>query len=122
MNLKLFATFIFYFLLIQCSFAQGDWIACGDDKVMIIDSKTAINGKAKVVWTWKVSEATEIPAGYQKLMIPLDECKPVEGGKQLLITSSGGGALLLDKATKKYYFMQRYPWRIQQICCLIIVS
>lgn len=42
-------------------------------------------------------------------MVPLDECKPVNGGKEILLTSSGGGALLLDKETKECRFYAHVP-------------
>lgn len=42
-------------------------------------------------------------------MVPLDECKPVNGGKEILLTSSGGGALLLDKETKQCRFYAHVP-------------
>ena len=54
---------------------------------------------------WKVEEAqSQIPEKYQKLLIPLDECKSVDNGSKLLLTSSGGGVLLLEKDTKKCLF------------------
>src|SRR5690606_37008048 len=79
--------------------AQADLVACGGDKVMLIDSKKSTPGRPFFTFTWKVSEAGDLPLPYKKLMVPLDECKPVGKGKQLLLTSSGGGVVLLDIAT-----------------------
>lgn len=85
-------------------------IACGDDKVVIIDAGKSTEDSTHIVWRWQVSEAvSQLPPEYQKLMVPLDECKPVNGGKEILLTSSGGGALLLDKETKECRFYAHVP-------------
>ncbi len=84
-------------------------IACGDDKVIIIDEQTSEDENVKINWSWSVSKATDLPEKYQKLLIPFDECKPVDKGKKLLLTSSGGGVVLLDIATKKSLFYAYAP-------------
>ncbi|MCH5714924.1 DUF6528 family protein [Niabella hibiscisoli] len=89
--------------------AQSDLVACGGDKIIMIDSRKSTSLKAHISWTWQVAEATELPEAYRKIMVPLDECKPVQGGKQLLITSSGGGVALLDVASKKVLFYANSP-------------
>lgn len=105
-------------LLLACSMllgfclkatAQWDLVACGDDKVMLIDSRKSVKGQAAIVWTWTVAEACDLPLPYRQLMVPLDECKPIDGGKKLLLTSSGGGAVLLDIKTKKVLFYAKVP-------------
>lgn len=83
-------------------------IACGDDQVMIIDKNASEGTKVKMLWNWKVKEATDIPAIYQKLMVPTDECKPVSDNR-VLITSSGGGIVLVDRMTKKSIFYAQVP-------------
>ena len=85
-------------------------IACGDDKLLIISPEQSQGEEAKVVWQWKVSDvAGQIPEKYQKLMIPLDDCKPIDHNKKILLTSSGGGAVLLDRTTKKCLFYADVP-------------
>lgn len=108
---------IFYSLAIllmgvaSCSFPkEKQIIACGDDKAVIIDVEQSTEDSTHIVWRWKVSDAaSQLPLEYQKLMVPLDECKPVNGGKEILLTSSGGGALLLDKETKQCRFYAHVP-------------
>jgi len=56
-----------------------------------------------------VKEATNLPPQYQKLLVPLDECKPVRTNTQLLLTSSGGGAILLDRKTRRPLFHAHAP-------------
>lgn len=94
---------------LQSAEAQPDLIACGQDKALIINSKRSNKDVADIQWSWKVPDAADLPPGYQKWMVPLDECKPVEGGKKLLLTSSGGGVALLDVASKKVLFYAYSP-------------
>ncbi|HLP71622.1 MAG TPA: DUF6528 family protein [Bacteroidales bacterium] len=83
-------------------------IACGDDQVLIIDKNTSEGKNVKLLWNWKVKEATDLPAIYQKLMVPTDECKPVSDDR-VLIASSGGGIVLVDRKTKKSIFYAQVP-------------
>jgi len=92
-----------------CNPTPDEIIVCGDDTVIIIDDTASDSTDVKINWGWKVSEASYIPADYQKLMIPTDECKPVDGNSKILITSSGGGVVLVDRETKKTLFYARVP-------------
>lgn len=109
MNFKLIFALLVALQVADAAIAQADLVACGDDKVVMIDSRRSTPSKAYITWTWKVEEAGELPEAYRKIMVPLDECKPVLGGKQLLITSSGGGVALLDIASKKILFYAQSP-------------
>lgn len=109
MNFKIVFALLIASLITITTKAQADLVACGGDKVVMIDSRKSTPGKAHITWTWKVGEAMDFPEEYRKIMVPLDECKPVKGGKQLLITSSGGGVALLDVASKKVLFYANSP-------------
>lgn len=88
---------------------KGFWVACGGNEVMLIDPN-ATESKSPVVWNWKVSEAEEqLPLPYQKLLVPLDECKLIDNNTKLLLTSSGGATCLLDIKTKKVEFYAQTP-------------
>ena len=82
---------------------------CGDDKVMIIDKSASDSTNVKVIWQWTVSDAADLPAAYQKYLVPTDECKPVDYNSKILITSSGGGVVLIDRETKKPLFFAHVP-------------
>ncbi len=84
-------------------------IACGDDKVLIIDLDNSTGENVKVVWEWTVGDAADLSSGMKKLMVPTDDCKPVDGGKKILVTSSGGGVVLIDRQTKKILFSAKVP-------------
>ncbi|WP_460760940.1 DUF6528 family protein [Niabella terrae] len=105
---------LLYFLMVMGLFpvgvrAQQRLVLCGGDQVRILDVASSDSTAGKTIWAWKVSEASEIPAAYQRLLIPLDECKPVDQGRKLLLTSSGGAVILLDTATRKILFYARVP-------------
>lgn len=106
--LQSFAVLIALLITITAG-AQTDLVACGGDNVVMIDSRKSTPSKAHITWSWKVEDATDLPGEYRKIMVPLDECKPVKGGKQLLLTSSGGGVALLDVATKRVLFYAHSP-------------
>ncbi len=105
----LFSSVCFFF--VSCSNRQpSEIIACGDDKIIIIDEQASDENNVKIVWSWKVSEAaSQLPEIYQKYLIPLDECKPVDDNKNILATSSGGGVVLIERATKKCLFYAYAP-------------
>lgn len=85
-------------------------IVCGDDKALILDIEQSEGEKVHVVWDWNVADvANTLPEAYQKYLVPLDECKVVDGGKKILLTSSGGGVLLLDRASKACLFYAHVP-------------
>ncbi len=92
-----------------CGRNPGEIIACGDDKVIVIDSKTSDKENVNITWRWKVSDAKDLPEVYQKYMIPTDECKPAERASKILITSSGGGVVLVDRKTNKTLFYAHVP-------------
>lgn len=95
--------------MVSCDRKPSEIIACGDDQVIVINSKASDKENVNIIWRWKVSDATDLPEGYQKYMIPTDECKPVEGDRKILITSSGGGVVLVDRKTKKSLFYAHVP-------------
>ncbi|MDR2039179.1 MAG: DUF6528 family protein [Bacteroidales bacterium] len=104
--------FIICLFFVSCSNNNPyhELIACGDDKILIIDEQASNGTDVKVVWSWKVAEAaSQLPERYQKYLVPLDECKPVDGGKNLLVTSSGGGVVLIERSTKKCLFYAYAP-------------
>lgn len=95
--------------MVSCDRKPSEIIACGDDQVIVINSKASDKENVNIIWRWKVSDATDLPEGYQKYMIPTDECKLVEGDRKILITSSGGGVVLVDRKTKKSLFYAHVP-------------
>ena len=96
-------------VVMSCGRKHDEIIACGDDQVIVIDSEASNGENVLVTWRWKISEVTDLPEKYQKILKPTDECKPVDGHKKILITSSGGGVVLVDRETKKSLFYTHSP-------------
>lgn len=88
---------------------KGYWIACGDDKVLIINPTISSDSSA-VIWRWQFKEsADQIPEEYGNYFKSIDECKPVFANKKILITSSTGATCLLNIADKKIEFYAKTP-------------
>lgn len=88
---------------------KGYWVACGDDKVLIINPAIGSDSPA-IVWKWQFGEsANQIPKEYSNYFKSIDECKPVFSNKKILITSSTGATCLLNIADKKIEFYAKTP-------------
>lgn len=75
-------------------------IACGSNKVYIFDeflARTSHNYKDGLMWEWDASSAKSLIGA---TMDHIDDAKPVNDNKQLLVTSSYNWACLVDIATK----------------------
>jgi hypothetical protein len=74
---------------------------CGEDEVFILD----LRGEApRKVWSWRAAERPELPEEFRKKFGSIDECKPVDGGRKILISSSGGAIALVEHASGKVLF------------------
>lgn len=87
----------------------GHFVACGDDKVFIIDPDRSDQEHTEITWQWNAQEADDIPPEYKGYLKSLDECKPVMDNSKLLICSSSGATLLIDIASKAVEFYARTP-------------
>jgi hypothetical protein len=81
--------------------------ACGDDQVRELTiGSTAITES----WRWTAKAAADLPPDYRNALLGhIDECKPVENGRAILVTASTGGAVLIDRATGRVRFRARVP-------------
>jgi len=79
---------------------------CGADEVFILD----VRGEApRKVWSWRAAERPELPEEFRKKFGSTDECKPVDGGRKILISSSGGAVALVERASGKVLFYAAVP-------------
>lgn len=86
---------------------HGSVYACGDDQVR--ELRITADG-ATESWRWSAHDAADLPDDYRtRLLDHIDECKPVDDGRAILVTSSTGGAVLIDRATGKVRFRARVP-------------
>ena len=101
-------------LLLLASCATGpssarpsDLIVCGGDEVVILDLRDA--SAPKQIWSWRAADRPELPEPFRKKFASTDDCKPVDGGRKILITSSGGAAALVERSTGRVLFHATAP-------------
>lgn len=81
--------------------------ACGDDQVR---EYRLTDDSAVETWRWTAADAKDLPDAYRtRLLAHVDDCKPVEGGKAILVTASTGGVVLIDRATGRVRFRATAP-------------
>ena len=81
-------------------------IFCGDNMVYMIDAGLAdeTGYKNAVTWSWDATAAASTLGLAASRCNHLDDCKPVDNGKKLLVTSSYNWCVLLDIATGQVLF------------------
>ena len=102
--LTLIAAVTMLFLAVESSAAlppSGELIVCGWDEVYILDMSTQ---PPKKVWSWKAANRPDLPEAMWTKFQHTDDCKPVDGGRRILISSSTGGVALVERATGKVMF------------------
>lgn len=85
----------------------SDLIVCGGDEVVILNLRDP-SGPRKV-WSWRAADRPELPEALRNKFGSTDDCKPVEGGRKILITSSGGAVALVERATGNVLFHAAAP-------------
>lgn len=85
---------------------QKTIIFCGSNMVYMVDPTLTSGGtyQGGVIWQWDATTAADVVGLAAKRMNHLDDCKPVDNGKKLLVTSSYNWTVLLDVATQKPVF------------------
>jgi len=83
----------------------SDLIVCGGDEVVIVDLRDV----PKQIWSWRAADHVELPESLRTKFGSTDDCKPVDGGRKILITSSGGAAALVERSTGKVLFYAATP-------------
>lgn len=86
--------------------AAADLLVCGGAEVFRIDPAAKPLVK---LWSWRARDCAEIPEDLKKAFGTTDDCKPVEGGKRVLVSSSGGGCALLEFPSGKAVWWARVP-------------
>jgi len=79
-------------------------ILCGGDEVFALRVSGPDRISTNKVWSWRAADCPNLPENLRDKFGTTDECKPVEGGKKILITSSGGGVALVERGTGKVLF------------------
>lgn len=86
---------------------------CGDSRVMLInaDLADATGYSEAILWEWDAATiAQHIPGAKKTALNHLDECKPVNLGKDVLVTSSYGMCALVNRESgKPLFFVSDVP-------------
>ena len=98
------------FVFAAAGFAQParQLITCGRERVHILDLDARdAAGAPKILWTWQAGGRPDLPADYVPLFRSTDECKPVDGGRRILVTSSSGAVALVERKDGAVVFYGR---------------
>lgn len=79
---------------------KGRLIVCGWDELFILD----LAAGPRKIWTWKAEGRSDLPEAMRSKFKTIDECKPVDGGKRILITSSSDAVALIESQGGKVEF------------------
>jgi hypothetical protein len=80
---------------------------CGWDEVFILALGEGATPTHRKVWSWRATDSPGIAGDMRALFRTTDDCKPVDGGRRILISSSAGGVALVDRETRRASFSAR---------------
>ncbi len=89
-----------------CVFTAGgvsadELLVCGADEVFVVDINTADPASSKKIWSWLAADRDDLPKRFRTMFRSTDDCKPIDGGKRVLISSSSGGCALVERPSGK---------------------
>jgi len=79
-------------------------ILCGAEEVFILSVVPGKNPKTEKTWSWRAADCPNLPESLRPAFKSTDDCKPFEGGREILITSSSGAVALVERETKRAVF------------------
>ncbi len=92
------------------SIGAKSFLVCGDSKILIVDYEKSRDSIPEIVWSWDAHQAMDLPEDYRtKKFNSTDDCKAINGGKQILISSSSGAIAILNVKDKKVVFYAEVP-------------
>lgn len=89
---------------LQAESNPQELIVCGWDEVYILDTADDSPSAPAKTWTWKAKECNTLPETHRALFGSTDDCKPINGARQILVSSSGSGVALVERKTKQTLF------------------
>lgn len=88
---------------------SGALLLCGMDEVFAVDPSAAETGSTKKLWSWRARDHDELPDNVRGRFGTTDECKPVDGGKKILVSSSGGACALVERPSGRVLWYAEAP-------------
>jgi hypothetical protein len=86
---------------------EAELVVCGWDEVFILAIGEGPAPTHRKVWSWRAADSPEIPKDMHALFRTTDDCKPVDGGRRILISSSAGAVALVHRETRRASFFAR---------------
>lgn len=83
---------------------RHELILCGWDEVFILSVQPGKDPAPEKIWSWRAAACPNLPEAMHSKFRSTDECKPIDGGRKILITSSSTGVALVERATKRALF------------------
>lgn len=85
-------------------------IVCGDSKVLLVKLPVPADTVPQVIWSWDAHSADDLPLEYRtRKFNSIDDCKPGQDKKQLMISSSSGAIAIVNIKDKKVIFLADVP-------------
>lgn len=84
--------------------APDEIVLCGWDEVYILRFEGPDDQDPRKVWSWRADSRSGLPDSMWGRFATTDECKPVEGGRRIVITSSSDGVAVVERATGRATF------------------
>lgn len=84
-------------------------LLCGWDKVFLLETAVAAQGKGDRLWTWEAAQCRELPEKLRGAFRTTDDCKPLDGGAKILISSSSGACALVERPSGRALWYARVP-------------
>jgi hypothetical protein len=106
---------LLFLSMVETSFGQSQkevksFLVCGDSKLLLVDYAGSSSGEPAIIWTWDGQKASDLPESFRSRKFnTMDDCKPVNSGKQVLVSSSSGAIALLDAKDQKVLFYAAVP-------------
>jgi hypothetical protein len=93
----------------QPAAAPSTLILCGAAEVFMLELRMDAEIATRKVWSWRAAECPDIPDALKSAFRSTDDCKPVEGGRKILISSSSGAVALVERASRRALFYAKVP-------------
>jgi hypothetical protein len=84
-------------------------LLCGADTVFVLETADALKGKVERTWSWNAKQCVQLPDAMRGTFRSTDDCKPLDGGKRVLISSSSGGCVLVERPSGKALWYAQVP-------------
>lgn len=89
---------------------RHSFLVCGDHQVLLVDYDRSTGTTPEVVWTWDAHAAKDLPEEYRlKKFNTVDDCKPINKGKEILVSSSSGAVAVVEMKTGAAHFYASVP-------------